>query len=119
MQFRVVAYNKAGPSPASEPTKIHIVKHKNREYLFTPNLKYHIIFIVINSTLFSNKKVKPRIDRTNLKNVVVRAGKMVKYDVNVRGEPPPAITWFLVNREVSCYLETNIGQKACSVPFFY
>lgn len=44
--------------------------------------------------------VKPRIDRTNLKNVVVRAGKTIKYDVNIRGEPPPTVTWFLVNREV-------------------
>jgi hypothetical protein len=27
-QFRVIAVNKAGPSPASEPTKSHLVKHK-------------------------------------------------------------------------------------------
>ena len=33
LQFRVVAVNKAGLSPASEPTKIHIVKHKSRKYL--------------------------------------------------------------------------------------
>lgn len=32
LQFRVIAINKAGPSPASEPTKIHIVKHKSREF---------------------------------------------------------------------------------------
>lgn len=44
--------------------------------------------------------VKPRIDRTNLKNIVVRAGKTIKYDVNIRGEPPPTVTWFLVTREV-------------------
>jgi DNA topoisomerase IA len=27
-QFRIVAVNKAGPSPPSEPTKSHLVKHK-------------------------------------------------------------------------------------------
>jgi hypothetical protein len=45
--------------------------------------------------------VKPRIDRTNLKPIVIRAGKMVKYDVNVRGEPPPTIKWILRDQEVS------------------
>lgn len=43
--------------------------------------------------------VKPRIDRTNLKNIVVRAGKIVKFDVNVRGEPPPTVTWIHVQKE--------------------
>lgn len=38
--------------------------------------------------------VKPRIDRTNLKPIVVRAGKPIKYDVDVRGEPPPETTWY-------------------------
>ncbi|GLH11531.1 Titin, partial [Gryllus bimaculatus] len=72
-QFRVIAVNKAGPSPASDPTKSHLVKHK---------------------------ALKPRIDRTNLKPIVIRAGKSVKYDVNVRGEPPPEITWQLQDKEV-------------------
>lgn len=48
--------------------------------------------------------VKPRIDRTNLKPIVVRAGKIVKYDVNIRGEPPPTVTWFLVDKEVCLYI---------------
>lgn len=33
-QFRIVAVNKAGPSPASEPTGMHTVKHKARKYPF-------------------------------------------------------------------------------------
>ena len=33
-QFRVVAVNKAGPSPASEPTKTHLVKHKACELIY-------------------------------------------------------------------------------------
>lgn len=72
-QFRVIAVNKAGPSPASDPTKMHTVRHK---------------------------ALKPRIDRTNLKPIVVKAGKQVKYDVNVRGEPPPDIKWFFLDKEV-------------------
>ncbi|KAJ8886792.1 hypothetical protein PR048_013004 [Dryococelus australis] len=72
-QFRVVAVNKAGPSPASEPTKSHTVRHK---------------------------ALKPRIDRTNLKPIIVRAGKPIKYDVNIRGEPPPTVKWFQGEKEV-------------------
>lgn len=44
--------------------------------------------------------VKPRIDRTNLKPIVIKAGKMVKYDVNIRGEPPPTVKWFHADSEV-------------------
>lgn len=38
--------------------------------------------------------VKPRIDRSNLKPLLIRAGKPIKYDINVRGEPAPTITWY-------------------------
>ena len=44
--------------------------------------------------------MKPRIDRTNLKTTIVRAGKPIKFDVDVRGEPPPEITWYQVKDEV-------------------
>lgn len=44
--------------------------------------------------------MKPRIDRTNLKPIVVRAGKTVKYDVDVRGEPPPEIKWYHAGNEI-------------------
>lgn len=55
----------------------------------------------MNRKLMCSLLVKPRIDRTNLKPIVVRAGKPVKYDVNVRGEPPPTIKWFLQDKELS------------------
>lgn len=45
--------------------------------------------------------MKPRIDRTNLKPIVVRAGKPIKYDVDVKGEPAPTTTWFHVDKELS------------------
>ncbi|KPU74929.1 uncharacterized protein Dana_GF19006, isoform G [Drosophila ananassae] len=66
-QFRVIAVNKAGLSPPSDASVPQIVKYK---------------------------KLKPRIDRTNLKPLLIRAGKPIKYDINVRGEPAPTITWY-------------------------
>ncbi|CAG2161698.1 unnamed protein product [Oppiella nova] len=73
VQFRVVAVNKAGPSEPSDATKNHVVKHR---------------------------RLKPYIDRTNLEMITVKRGKQVKLDVNVRGEPPPAIAWKLADKEV-------------------
>ncbi|KAH8269759.1 hypothetical protein KR018_000421 [Drosophila ironensis] len=66
-QFRIIAVNKAGLSPPSDASVPQIVKYK---------------------------KLKPRIDRTNLKPLLIRAGKPIKYDVNVRGEPAPTVTWY-------------------------
>lgn len=63
-QFRVTAVNKAGLSPPSDPSKTQVIRHK---------------------------ALKPRIDRTNLLTVIVRAGKPIFFDVDVRGEPPPEI----------------------------
>lgn len=69
--------------------------------------KNNIIFLIrVNS-------VKPRIDRTNLKNIVVRGGKTVKYNVNIKGEPAPTVKWQLVNKEVCaiiifvCFIQYN------------
>ncbi|ODM93780.1 Twitchin [Orchesella cincta] len=73
-QFRIVAVNKAGPGPSSDPTKPHIAKHR---------------------------ALKPRIDRTNLKQTVVKVGKPIRIDVNVRGEPPPKIVWIFKDEQVS------------------
>lgn len=36
----------------------------------------------------------PRIDRTNLRDMTVKAGHNFKLDVKVSGEPPPTKTWF-------------------------
>ena len=45
--------------------------------------------------------MKPRIDRTNLKPIVVRAGKPVKYDIDIKGEPAPKVTWFQTDKEIT------------------
>lgn len=37
----------------------------------------------------------PRIDRSNLKDIVLKAGQNLKLDVKISGEPPPSKTWFL------------------------
>lgn len=37
--------------------------------------------------------MKPLINRDKLQKVVVRVGQVVKFDVDVRGEPPPTMTW--------------------------
>lgn len=50
--------------------------------------------------------MKPRIDRTNLKTIIVRAGKQIKFDVDIRGEPPPKVTWSVKDKEVKS--EANI-----------
>lgn len=67
-QFRVRAVNKAGPSKPSEASDTVTAKPR-----FLP----------------------PKIDRTNLKNMTIKAGQQFKFDVNVTGEPAPTISWFL------------------------
>jgi len=37
--------------------------------------------------------VKPVIDRTNLKSVIIKAGRTHKWQVDVTGEPPPTLSW--------------------------
>lgn len=42
--------------------------------------------------------VKPLINREKLQKVVVRVGQVVKFDVDVRGEPPPTMTWSFASK---------------------
>lgn len=39
--------------------------------------------------------VAPVIDRSNLDDIRVRAGQMIKFDARVTGEPVPKKTWFI------------------------
>lgn len=65
-QFRVRAVNKAGPGDPSDASQPHVAKARF---------------------------LKPLINREKLQPVRVRAGQLVKFDVDVKGEPPPTITW--------------------------
>ena len=37
--------------------------------------------------------VAPKIDRRNLRDITISAGSMVKFDVDVSGEPAPTTKW--------------------------
>lgn len=43
----------------------------------------------------------PKIDKKNLKNITVKEGEPVLYDVKVLGEPPPDITWSFASKPIS------------------
>lgn len=72
-EFRVRAVNKAGPGEPSDPTPTIIAKPRNQP---------------------------PKIDRTNLIEVRIKAGQNFSFDVKVSGEPPPTTKWLLGKREV-------------------
>lgn len=44
--------------------------------------------------------MKPRIDRTNLKTVIIKAGRNHTFNVDISGEPPPEVKWMLNDVEV-------------------
>lgn len=70
-QFRVKALNKAGESKPSEPS---------------------------DKLLAKDRFAAPKIDRTNLRDISIKAGQPIRLDVKVTGEPPPTKVWFL-NKE--------------------
>ena len=86
-EFRVIAVNKAGPSEPSEASQSVIAKPR---------------------------KLAPRIDRTNLKNVTIKKGQPVKFDVDVKGEPAPTIEWRNKDGQV---LSTNNKLSISTEPY--
>lgn len=44
--------------------------------------------------------MKPRIDRTNLNPLTVKAGLPVSLDIKVFGEPPATVTWHFKGEEL-------------------
>lgn len=72
-EFRVRAVNKAGPGEPSDATPTIIAKPRN---------------------------LAPRIDRTNLIEVKIKAGQNFNFDCKVTGEPAPTTKWMLNGKEV-------------------
>ncbi len=81
-EFRVKAVNKAGPGKPSDATQPHKAKYKN---------------------------LKPYIDRTNLNPIIVKVGKPINVEVDVRGEPPPKITWTFKGQKVEVTPDGNLS----------
>lgn len=73
MQFRVRAANKMGQGEPSKATKPVIIKARF---------------------------VRPYIAGDGLKNIVVKKGRPVRYEINFGAEPPPEITWIANDQEL-------------------
>lgn len=72
-EFRVRAVNKAGPGEPSDATPTIIAKPRN---------------------------LAPKIDRTNLIDIRIKAGQNFSFDAKVIGEPPPTTKWLLHGKEM-------------------
>lgn len=57
--------------------------------------------------------VKPRIDRTNVHQWVVKAGHTALIDIDVAGEPAPTITWLFKDKEV----ENDVALKIDTIDY--
>lgn len=55
--------------------------------------------------------MKPWINRDKLQKVVVRAGHAVKFDVDMKGEPPPTVTWSLNGNPMKSSTRTKIENE--------
>lgn len=72
-EFRVRAVNAAGPGDPSDATPTIIAKPRN---------------------------LAPKIDRTNLIDIKIKAGQNFAFDVKVTGEPAPETKWLLGKQEM-------------------
>lgn len=87
-QFRICAVNKAGVSEPSEPTKTIITKPR-----FCKSFTSFLVTLLIKLTLFNAKTVAPKIDRRNMRDLILTANSMLKFDVGISGEPVPNVQW--------------------------
>lgn len=80
-QFRIKAVNKAGQSKPSQPSDTMLAK---------------------------DRFAAPKIDRTNLKDMTIKAGQHLRLDVKITGEPPPTKTWFLNKARIENRDDINV-----------
>jgi hypothetical protein len=59
------------------------------------------------------RKMKPKIDRRGLRKIHVREGEPFFWDVKIKGEPPPTVTWTLNGKSLP---ETN-DLRITNVPY--
>lgn len=94
-QFRVKAINKAGQSKPSEPSDQMTAKDR-----FAP----------------------PKIDRTNIKDITIKAGQHLRYDIKVSGEPPATKVWLhnkarLENDDSDYNIDIESYRTKLTIPF--
>ncbi|GLJ59515.1 hypothetical protein SUGI_1512200, partial [Cryptomeria japonica] len=75
LQFRVRAANKMGQGEPSKATKPVVIKARF---------------------------VRPYIAGDGLKNIVVKKGRPIRYEINFNGEPPPEVSWIANDLELKC-----------------
>lgn len=85
--FRVLAVNAAGPGEPSNETPTIIAKPRNQA---------------------------PKIDRTNLNEIRVKAGSSFNFECKVTGEPMPETKWLIKNKEI----KTGSGVKVTHSDYF-
>ncbi|KHN73749.1 Twitchin [Toxocara canis] len=83
-QFRVKAINKAGSSTPSDPSRSIVAKPRH---------------------------LAPKIDRSTLQEVRVKAGGVIEFSVNVEGEPNPKIAWFINETPLTSSDHTKIDNN--------
>lgn len=64
------------------------------------------------------KKLKPKINRKKLKEITVRVGETIEFDVDIQGEPPPDITWTKDERSITESDMRRIKNKDYNTNFY-
>lgn len=64
------------------------------------------------------KKLKPKINRRSLREITVKVGEVIEFDVDVQGEPDPDITWTKDGRSLSDSATRRITNKPYKTHFY-
>lgn len=89
-EFRIRAKNKAGPGDPSDPS---------------------------NSVITKPRHLAPKIDRTAIEEIKVRAGSNFQLNIPVSGEPPPTITWVFAGKPLESSERVKIENPDCRIKF--
>ena len=64
------------------------------------------------------KKLKPKINRKVLREITVRVGETIEFDVDIQGEPPPDVTWSKDGKSLSDSDSRRITNKPYRTIFY-